>query len=71
MDKFREQVAQAMDGVLFIDEAYDLDPSIDHQGRKVVNELLTLCENQRDRISVILAGYEDEFQRSSFPTTQD
>lgn len=31
-----------------------------------VNELLTLCEDHRDKISVILAGYEDDFQKKFF-----
>lgn len=65
-DKFRQLVASAMDGVLFIDEAYDLDPIGDSQGKPIVNELLTLCENERDKISVILAGYEDDFQKKFF-----
>jgi hypothetical protein len=31
-----------------------------------VNEILTLCENERDNISVVIAGYEDEFQKKFF-----
>jgi hypothetical protein len=65
-DEFRKKVANAMNGVLFIDEAYDLDPVSDFKGKPIVNELLTLCENERDSISVILAGYEDEFQKKFF-----
>ena len=65
-DKFRQLVTTAMGGVLFIDEAYDLDPVNDSQGKPIVNELLTLCENDRDKISVILAGYEDDFQKKFF-----
>ncbi len=55
-----------MGGVLFVDEAYDLDPLNDYKGRPIVNEILTLCENQRDDISVILAGYEDDFDKKFF-----
>jgi len=65
-DKFRETEKSAMGGVLFIDEAYDLDPVGDFKGKPIVNELLTLCEDQRDNISVILAGYEDDFQKKFF-----
>ena len=55
-----------MNGVLFIDEAYDLDPIGDFKGKPIVNELLTLCETNRDEISVILAGYEDDFEKKFF-----
>jgi AAA lid domain len=65
-DEFRKLVAKAMGGVLFIDEAYDLDPVGDFKGKPIVNELLTLCENKRDKISVILAGYEDDFEKKFF-----
>lgn len=65
-DEFRKKVAAAMGGVLFIDEAYDLDPVGDYKGKPIVNELLTLCENKRDDISVILAGYEDDFEKKFF-----
>ena len=65
-DEFRKVVKSAMGGTLFIDEAYDLDPIRDFQGKPIVNELLTLCENRRDEISVILAGYEDDFHKKFF-----
>jgi len=65
-DDFKKLVNKAMGGVLFIDEAYDLDPVGDFKGKPIVNELLTLCENKRDSISVILAGYEDDFQKKFF-----
>ena len=66
IDNFRKVCTSAMDGVLFIDEAYDLDPTADHKGRPIVNELLTLSENKRDRISIILAGYEDDMNSKLF-----
>ena len=65
-DEFRKAIAKALNGVLFIDEAYDLDPIGDFKGKPIVNELLTLCENNRDKISVILAGYEDDFEKKFF-----
>ena len=65
-DGFRGKVANATGGVLFIDEAYDLDPNGDSKGKPIVNEILTLCENRRDEISVILAGYEDDFEKKFF-----
>jgi replication-associated recombination protein RarA len=66
MDEFRKSAKSAMGGVLFIDEAYDLDPVGDLKGKPIVNELLTMCEDDRDKISVILAGYEDEFQKKLY-----
>ena len=65
-DDFRKSVAQAMGGTFFIDEAYDIDPVGDFKGRPIANEILTVCENQRESLSLVLAGYEDEFQERFF-----
>jgi hypothetical protein len=66
VDKFKKAANEALEGVLFLDEAYDLDPISDPAGKPIVNELLTLCENKRENISVILAGYEDDFEKKFF-----
>ena len=50
-----------MGGVLFIDEAYYLyrsGDSIDY-GQEVIDILLQVMENERDKLVVILAGYKD------------
>jgi hypothetical protein len=50
-----------MGGVLFIDEAYSLyraDDSKDY-GQECIEILLQVMEQERDRLVVILAGYED------------
>ncbi|KAJ3016332.1 UNVERIFIED_CONTAM: hypothetical protein HDU68_012270 [Siphonaria sp. JEL0065] len=65
-DKFMETVNKAKDGVLFIDEAYTLNPIDDPKGREIVNELLVVAEDMRDKISIILAGYEDDLQNKLF-----
>jgi hypothetical protein len=65
-DKFRDLIKKAMGGVLFIDEAYDLDPSGDFKGKPIFSELLTASENYRDKISFILAGYQDDMQSKLF-----
>src|SRR6516165_94802 len=52
---------KAMGGVLFIDEAYYLyraGDSLDY-GQEVIDILLQVMENERDKLVVILAGYKD------------
>ncbi|HVW64718.1 MAG TPA: AAA family ATPase [Nitrosospira sp.] len=59
--KAREVIEQAMDGVLFIDEAYALavESPIDY-GKEAIDVLLTKMENHADRLAVIVAGYPEE-----------
>ena len=68
-DRTREVVKRALDGVLFIDEAYALIGKADNAsntddfGKAVVDTLLTFVENERDRLVVIIAGYEADIDR--------
>ncbi len=56
-------VDKALDGVLFIDEAYSLVSSSEEDyGKEAVATLLKRMEDDRDRLIVILAGYNNEME---------
>jgi probable Rubsico expression protein CbbX len=59
--KTKRVLERAMGGVLFIDEAYYLYRASDSKdfGQEVIDILLQVMENDRDKLVVILAGYKD------------
>jgi probable Rubsico expression protein CbbX len=59
--KTKRILNRAMGGVLFIDEAYYLYKGSDSKdyGTEVIDILLQVMENERDKLVVILAGYKD------------
>ncbi|MFF5335804.1 AAA family ATPase [Streptomyces sp. NPDC013181] len=53
-------IDRALDGVLFIDEAYGLSDQRDGFGNEAIQALLTRMENDRGRLVLIVAGYPDK-----------
>ncbi|MBE3589422.1 MAG: AAA family ATPase [Firmicutes bacterium] len=79
--KTREQIRRALDGILFIDEAYSLARGGEKDfGKEAIDTLVRAMENHRDNLILILAGYNDEMEyflrtnpglRSRFPIQID
>lgn len=59
---------KAIDGVLFIDEAYAIMNNFEGgkgpgPGKEVIDTLTPIMENNRDRLLVIMAGYDEEMDK--------
>ena len=63
--KANKKIDEALDGVLFIDEAYSLvsESGDDAFGLEAIQTLLKRMEDDRERLVVILAGYPNEMDR--------
>ena len=62
-DKVKDVIEEARGGVLFIDEFYSIvaEGSSDF-GTEALTALLTLIEDNKDELVVIMAGYEDKIK---------
>ncbi len=60
--KTNRVIDDAMDGILFIDEAYTLAKQDQDFGREAIDTLLKRMEDDRDRLIVIVAGYPQEME---------
>jgi stage V sporulation protein K len=77
--KTSKVIKEAIGGVLFIDEAYSINPELNKHAQECINELVAALENHREELVVIIAGYEKEMNiwldtnpglRSRFPPNQ-
>ena len=63
--KVNERIDEALDGVLFIDEAYSLvaDRGDDAFGHEAVQALMKRMEDDRERLVVVIAGYPEPMSK--------
>jgi len=63
--KTQAKIDEAIDGVLFVDEAYSLTPegTEENFGAEAIQAILKRMEDDRDKLVVVLAGYPEPMQR--------
>lgn len=66
VDGLKKQLAELEKkggGVLFVDEAYQLDPATELLGKRVLDYLLTELENHTDQFAFAFAGYRKQMDK--------
>lgn len=58
--KTEKVISNALDGILFIDEAYALNKGSGDFGHEAIETLLKQMEDHRDRLVVLIAGYDEK-----------
>lgn len=62
--KTNKIIDSALDGVLFVDEAYSLAQGGNNDyGQEAISTLLKRMEDERERLVVVLAGYPEEIRK--------
>lgn len=61
-EKTDKKIAEAMGGILFIDEAYTLAKGGKDFGQEAIDKLLKEMEDHRDKFVVIVAGYPEPME---------
>lgn len=61
-DVTRKHINSSLEGILFIDEAYELAPDLHNNNSEVITELVKAMDVHKGKIVVIVAGYEKEME---------